>query len=133
MVQQGHFQKDSLYDATERQQCQHITSKLPYGYYNTLENKQEWLIDKEAAEVVREIFELYVYHAMGTKQIAMQLQAEKRVGVEYHKKSVKALQSLLKIFTPGAVQLWFLFSNDRNMSEIQSIFVQSEPLTRIRL
>ncbi|MCB5774983.1 MULTISPECIES: recombinase family protein [Clostridia] len=70
---------------------QHITSKLPYGYYNTLENKQEWLIDKEAAEVVREIFELYVYHAMGTKQIAMQLQAEKRVGVEYHKKIRKGI------------------------------------------
>lgn len=70
---------------------QHITSKLPYGYYNTPENKQEWLIDKEAAEVVIEIFELYVYHAMGTKEIAMQLQAEKRVGVEYHKKIRKGI------------------------------------------
>lgn len=34
---------------------QHITSKLPYGYYNTPENKQVWLIDEEAAEVVREV------------------------------------------------------------------------------
>ena len=70
---------------------QHITSKLPYGYYNTPENKQDWLVDEETAEVVREIFELYVHHAMGTKQIALQLQAEKRVGVEYHKKIQKGI------------------------------------------
>ena len=70
---------------------QHITSKLPYGYYNTPENKQDWQIDEEAAKVVREIFELYVHHAMGTKQIALQLQAEKRVGVEYHKKIRKGI------------------------------------------
>ena len=70
---------------------QHITSKLPYGYYNTPENKQDWQVDEEAAEVVREIFELYIHHAMGTKQIALQLQAEKRVGVEYHKKIRKGI------------------------------------------
>lgn len=65
---------------------QHITSKLPYGYYNTPENKQVWQIDEEAAEVVREIFDLYVHHAMGTKQIALQLQAEKRIGIQYYRK-----------------------------------------------
>ncbi len=48
-------------------------------------------MDEEAAEVVREIFELYVHHAMGTKQIALQLQAEKRIGVEYHKKIRKGI------------------------------------------
>ena len=68
---------------------QHITSKLPYGYYNTPENKQTWLIDEEAAEVVREIFDLYVHHAMGTKQIALQLQDEKRIGIQYYHKIIK--------------------------------------------
>lgn len=91
MVQQGHFKKIRSMMRQKGNSGQHITSKLPYGYYNTPENKQEWLIDKEAAEVVIEIFELYVYHAMGTKQIAMQLQAEKRVGVEYHKKIRKGI------------------------------------------
>ena len=43
---------------------QHITSKLPYGYYNTPENKQDWQVDEEAAE---------------------------RVGVEYHKKIGKGI------------------------------------------
>lgn len=68
---------------------QHITSKLPYGYYNTPENKQVWQIDEEAAEVVREIFDLYVHHAMGTKQIALQLQDEKRIGIQYYHKIIK--------------------------------------------
>lgn len=70
---------------------QHITSKLPYGYYNTPENKQVWLIDEEAAEVVREIFDLYVHHAMGTKQIALQLQAEKRIGIQYYRKMKRGI------------------------------------------
>lgn len=70
---------------------QHITSKLPYGYYNTPENKQVWQIDEEAAEVVREIFDLYVHHAMGTKQIALQLQAEKRIGIQYYRKMKKGI------------------------------------------
>lgn len=50
------------------------------------ENKQDWLIDEEAAEVVREIFDLYVHHAMGTKQIAQRLMAEKRVRITYYQK-----------------------------------------------
>lgn len=70
---------------------QHITSKLPYGYYNTPENKQVWQIDEEAAEVVREIFDLYVHHAMGTKQIALQLQAEKRIGIQYYRKMKRGI------------------------------------------
>lgn len=70
---------------------QHITSKLPYGYYNTPENKQVWQIDEEAAEVVREIFDLYVHNTMGTKQIALQLQAEKRIGIQYYRKMKKGI------------------------------------------
>ena len=88
---------------------QHITSKLPYGYYNTPENKQDWQVDEEAAEVVREIFELYVHHAMGTKQIALQLQAEKRVGVEYHKKIRKGIA-----VTAENIYLW----NSRTIASI---------------
>lgn len=70
---------------------QHITSKLPYGYYNTSENKQVWQIDEEAAKVVREIFDLYVHHAMGTKQIALQLQAGKRIGIQYYRKMKRGI------------------------------------------
>jgi len=80
---------------------QHITSNLPYGYYNTPENKQAWLIDEEATEVVREIFDLYVHHAMGTKQIALQLQAEKRISAKYHKQIRKGVQ-----VTADNIYLW---------------------------
>ena len=39
---------------------EHIGSHPPYGYMKNPENKKEWLIDEEAAEVVREIFRLCV-------------------------------------------------------------------------
>ena len=39
---------------------EHIGSHPPYGYMKNPENKKEWLIDEEAAEVVREIFWLCV-------------------------------------------------------------------------
>ena len=37
---------------------EHIGSHPPYGYMKNPENKKEWIIDEEAAEVVREIFRL---------------------------------------------------------------------------
>ena len=39
---------------------EHIGSHAPYGYMKNPDNKKEWLIDEEAAEVVREIFRLCV-------------------------------------------------------------------------
>ena len=39
---------------------EHIGSHPPYGYMKNPENKKEWIIDEEAAEVVREIFRLCV-------------------------------------------------------------------------
>ena len=39
---------------------EHISSHPPYGYMKNPENKKEWIIDEEAAEVVREIFRLCV-------------------------------------------------------------------------
>ena len=39
---------------------EHIGSHPPYGYMKNPENKKEWIIDEEAAEVVREIFRICV-------------------------------------------------------------------------
>ena len=39
---------------------EHIGSHPPYGYMKSPENKKEWIVDEEAAEVVREIFRLCV-------------------------------------------------------------------------
>lgn len=41
----------------------------PYGYIKDPESKKHWLVDEEAAEIVRQIFDLYI-NGMGTKTIA---------------------------------------------------------------
>ena len=48
---------------------EHIGSHAPYGYMKNPDNKKEWLIDEEAAEVVREIFRLCV-NGYGPTRIA---------------------------------------------------------------
>ena len=53
-----------------------ITSNPPYGYVKSPDDKNLWLIDEEAAEVVKKIFRLTV-EGMGPYQIAKRLMAEK--------------------------------------------------------
>lgn len=53
-----------------------ITSNPPYGFVKDTEDKNHWLVDEEAAEVVRKIFRLTV-EGMGPYQIAKRLMAEK--------------------------------------------------------
>ena len=48
---------------------EHIGSHPPYGYMKNPENKKEWIVDEEAAEMVREIFRLCV-SGYGPTQIA---------------------------------------------------------------
>ena len=53
-----------------------ITSNPPYGYVKSSDDKNLWLVDEEAAEVVRKIFRLTV-DGMGPFQIAKLLTEEK--------------------------------------------------------
>ena len=53
-----------------------ITSNPPYGFVKDTEDKNHWLVDEEAAEVVRKIFRLTV-GGMGPYQIAKRLMEEK--------------------------------------------------------
>ena len=53
-----------------------ITSNPPYGYVKSPDDKNIWLVDEEAAEVVRKIFRLTV-DGMGPFQIAKRLTEEK--------------------------------------------------------
>lgn len=48
---------------------EHMSSHAPYGYKKNPDNLKEWLVDEEAAEVVREIFRLCV-NGYGLTQIA---------------------------------------------------------------
>ncbi len=42
------------------QKGEHLTGSVPYGYMRHETEKGKWVVDKEAAEVVREIFKLYI-------------------------------------------------------------------------
>ena len=53
-----------------------ITSNPPYRYVKSPDDKNLWLVDEEAAEVVKKIFRLTV-EGMGPYQIAKRLMAEK--------------------------------------------------------
>ena len=54
----------------------HISSHAPYGYKKDPEDKHHWLVDEEAAEVVRRIYRLCI-EGKGIQMIAKQLQADK--------------------------------------------------------
>lgn len=53
-----------------------LTTVLPYGYMKNPDNPNEWIIDEEAAEVVRKIYNLCL-EGYGTSQIAKILEREK--------------------------------------------------------
>ena len=52
-----------------------LTTNVPYGYIKDKENPQTWLIDPEAASVVKRIFEMCM-NGRGPSQIANQLKAD---------------------------------------------------------
>ena len=70
-----------------------ITSKLPYGYVTSPEDKSVWIIDDAAADVIRKIFNFYLNESCGVNEIARILEAEKIPTPYYHRllsKGVKA-------------------------------------------
>jgi len=61
-----------------------VSSAVPYGYVKNPDNKDEWLIDEPAAEIVRKIFALTLA-GRGIMQIAKQLEAERvLIPTAYH-------------------------------------------------
>ena len=71
---------------------QSTASKLPYRYYNTPEDKQTWLIDESAANVVRRIFDLSLNQFFGMYQIARILKAEGIPRPTYHRRMAKGIK-----------------------------------------
>ena len=53
-----------------------LTVHVPYGYMKNPENSKEWMIDEEAAQVVKKIFTLCM-NGRGPSQIADQLEKDK--------------------------------------------------------
>ena len=64
----------------------HIASNPPYGYVKDPQNKKKWIVDEEAATVVRRIFDLCIA-GKGPMQIAKILTADRVLTVTaYHAK-----------------------------------------------
>lgn len=55
---------------------EHLASTPPFGYMKNPNNSKEWIIDEDAAEIVKYIFHLCV-SGLGPTQIAKRLQSEK--------------------------------------------------------
>ena len=54
---------------------EHLTTNVPYGYRKDPEDPKKWIVDEEAAQVVRHIFDLCM-EGRGPMQIAKQLKEE---------------------------------------------------------
>jgi DNA invertase Pin-like site-specific DNA recombinase len=61
----------------------HTASHTLYGYIKSVEDKNQWLVDTEAAEVVRRIFRMTI-EGLGPTQIATILEAERVPSPSYY-------------------------------------------------
>ena len=71
---------------------EHLCTNAPYGYRKDPDNKKKWIVDEEAAEVVKRIFALCIA-GKGPMQIAKLLTADKVLTVKayYAKRDGKAM------------------------------------------
>ena len=64
-----------------------LTTNIPYGYRKDPENPKHWIIDPEAAEVVKRIFDMCM-QGRGPSQIAKQLEKDKVLTPTAYKNSI---------------------------------------------
>ena len=83
---------------------EHLCSTPPYGYVKDLNDKKKWIVDEEAAEVVKRIFDLCVA-GKGPMQIAKALTANKVLTVKayYAKRDGKPMPENLCQWDPKSV------------------------------
>ena len=83
---------------------EHLCSNPPYGYVKDLNDKKKWIVDEEAAEVVKRIFDLCVA-GKGPMQIAKALTANKVLTVKayYAKRDGKPMPENLCQWDPKSV------------------------------
>ena len=62
---------------------EHLCTNPPYGYMKDPADKKKWMVDEEAAEIVRRIFDLCIA-GKGPMQIAKLLTAEHILTVKAH-------------------------------------------------
>ena len=83
-----------------------LCTNPPYGYVKDPENKTHWIVNEEAAEVVRDIFRLYV-QGYGVSQIANQITERHILNPAAHamKHFVKYLFIFMDAFSVGYFSL----------------------------
>ena len=71
---------------------EHLCTNPPYGYMKSPDNKKKWIVDEEAAAVVKRVFDLCIA-GKGPMQIAKVLTADKVLTVKayYAKRDGKAM------------------------------------------
>lgn len=57
----------------------HVNARVPYGYTHAPGDHQNWVIDEDAAEVIREVFRLFI-GGMSIRQICLKLDA---LGIDF--------------------------------------------------
>lgn len=67
-----------------------LSVQPPFGFIKDEENKTKWVIDEEAAKIVRHVFDL-CYNGLGPTQIAKRLRAEKVLTPSAYNAQKKAL------------------------------------------
>lgn len=65
---------------------QHLTAYAPYGYRKSEADKNQWLIDEEVADVVRDIFALFI-GGMGAAEIAEEMSRRELLPPREYKES----------------------------------------------
>ena len=83
-----------------------LCTNPPYGYVKDPEDKTHWIVKEEAAEVVRDIFRLYV-QGYGVSQIANQITERHILNPAAHamKRFVKYLFIFMDAFSVGYFSL----------------------------
>ena len=67
----------------------HVSGSIPYGYLHDPEDRQKWIVDEKAAQVIRHIFQL-VIEGNGVYQIAKILEQERVLIPTAHWESIGA-------------------------------------------
>ena len=99
----------------------HLATIPTYGYMKNLDNKQQWVIDNEAAPVLRKIFSLCL-EGYDSTQTAKLLQAE-QILTPAHIKRKQAqflFQVRLKILVNGHQERLATFWESKSISEFQN-------------
>ena len=76
----------AIFRAKERE-GKHVSPAVPYGYLRDKDDRQKWVVDESAADVVRRIFNM-VIDGCGVAQIAKTLTEEKVLNPSAHNETV---------------------------------------------